>query len=1006
MNFHRTALYLRIPESYCRSIGGLRWAHYGDAVEFLEGAASGQTFAFSPEIALFLEGFRDLDGGFPAFGHVLHLLYMIGLGDRAGSKDGGRRAEGGGPETEGGRRRTEGGGGIGQAGAESTDGGRRTEGGGPSEPEEIGIGQAGGTGGCLERVADQFRQEGCPLRNAGALCAALCADAPRAADPPKLSAIHDFLTEGHWVPSIVLAQAITGALPLAEEPGLGPKQFKALIRRRLALMGDEEIRHWLRHGRGPTGGGIDHLLPVCPKSISRAYSEIERRPRLAGTLALASRLEAMLSIPSRRFDRRELQGGGYTDITTRGAPERILPIQFALDGEEFLRRFSERELLYFHREEFREPLTEELVILLDQGVRTWGDVRILLSAAVVALLRQAERRRIEVKLATTSTGGDPFDPTAIEPLALCAALEASDLSPHPGQALGALLAAPGTLRRDVVLLTHPRNLIEPEVAAAARAGPREGVDETRLFAVVVDSKGQLELAELRRGLPIVLARSRIELEAAPAVLPKHSPVPPPGRLPAWKGQFEPIGFPFICGRLDFSERSARHAPVQSFDFDDSGERILVAGSDHLLFTCRLDGTGFEHLPLPVHNGKPILPERKVTGVAGGFVVACYHLGRSALVHYDFPSRTCVVHRSDAVTPTCAWTYFRDLHAIVLRPHRASDAYVAVDLSATGSEATTTGRARRAAERARAGEQQYPLLGQPMWITESEPWVDLSLQVLRLDADTGLLHFRLGPDVKKSVLPLSDGEPALKGGQIVRADRGGDILAVLVRGCAVPGLYFISTSSATVIGVFRPGDQVEPKTFALSRDGRRFAVLSGTGDFEVREVSGPETAVFVAPKEEVLIHFVALGRSCLLIRETEEKSHAVRDRCLIRWDRGRLEVEREHVYSTFSHLGGMIAQSRSLLPFGNGIVSNSRRFVQILEHGTLRFLIDRYNHIVMFDSRNNLICIFYVVRDEAAALLVDGTWWGSRRLIGRDAAPGAAERFARALSEAEGAMERA
>ena len=106
MTFQRAALYLRIPESYCRSIGGLRWAHYGDAVEFLEGAASGQTFAFAPEIALFMEGFRDLEGGFPAFGHVLHLLYLIGLGDRAGSKNGGRSSEGGGRRTEDGERRS------------------------------------------------------------------------------------------------------------------------------------------------------------------------------------------------------------------------------------------------------------------------------------------------------------------------------------------------------------------------------------------------------------------------------------------------------------------------------------------------------------------------------------------------------------------------------------------------------------------------------------------------------------------------------------------------------------------------------------------------------------------------------------------------------------------------------------------------------------------------------------------------------------------------------------
>jgi hypothetical protein len=85
MTFSRAALYLQIPASYCRSIGGLRWAHYGEAVEFLDGPSAGLTFAFAPEIALFLEGFRGSDGGVPAFGHVLHLLYLIGLGDRSGA---------------------------------------------------------------------------------------------------------------------------------------------------------------------------------------------------------------------------------------------------------------------------------------------------------------------------------------------------------------------------------------------------------------------------------------------------------------------------------------------------------------------------------------------------------------------------------------------------------------------------------------------------------------------------------------------------------------------------------------------------------------------------------------------------------------------------------------------------------------------------------------------------------------------------------------------------------
>ena len=133
---------------------------------------------------------------------------------------------------------------------------------------------------------------------------------------------------------------------------------------------------------------------------------------------LVSRLEGALSLPPRRLAWSELQNGGYSDVTTRGDAEQILPIQFALDGEEFLRRFAERELLYYHREEPHQPTTEELVLLLDQGVRTWGDVRLVLAGAALALARQAERKRIAIKLATTGNGGEPVDPTEIESHAL------------------------------------------------------------------------------------------------------------------------------------------------------------------------------------------------------------------------------------------------------------------------------------------------------------------------------------------------------------------------------------------------------------------------------------------------------------------------------------------------------------------------------------------------------------------------------------------------------------
>ena len=119
MSDFRAAHYLQIPAAYCRSFGGLRWAQYGEAVEFLEGPAAGRTFAFAGEIAVFLEGLQDAGGALLSFGFVLHLLYLIGLGERAA-----RHGE--------------------------------------------------GSALCVERIAGPFRALGCPLRNAGALCAALC----------------------------------------------------------------------------------------------------------------------------------------------------------------------------------------------------------------------------------------------------------------------------------------------------------------------------------------------------------------------------------------------------------------------------------------------------------------------------------------------------------------------------------------------------------------------------------------------------------------------------------------------------------------------------------------------------------------------------------------------------------------------------------------------------------------------------------------------------------------
>jgi hypothetical protein len=938
MSDFRAAHYLQIPAEYCRSFGGLRWAQYGEAVEFLEGPAAGRTFAFAAEIAVFLEGMHDAPGAFLSFGFVLHLLYLVGLGERAARH-----------------------------------------------------GESSAT--CVERIAAPFRALGCPLRNAGALCASLCQSAPPSADPPVLSALCEILTGGSWIPRMVLSDAIVGVMDHAEEPGLAPAEFEAEFRRAADSLTDDAIRHWLRHGRGPAGAVGEQLPPIPPKSLVETLAELEQNPRLAGIGRLVSRLEGALSLPPRRLAWSVMQDGGYSDVSTTGAPEQILPIQFALEGEEFLRRFAEGELLYFHREEPRQPTTQEMILLLDQGVRTWGDVRLVLCGAAVALARQADRQRIAIKLATTSNDGEAVDPSKLEPRSLSGIFEASDLSPHPGHALARLLDSLNALERDIVLLTHPKNLAEPDVVAATRS--RATDRGTRIFAVSVDSGGQLEFAELRRGLPVVLARSRITIteERAATVIPSSAAPLAMGR--GWKGNVERIPFPFQCGTLDRIDCPQNDGRCH-FDFDEAGERILVVGRFGLLFCWRIDGTDVEILPRPLVDGEVLRAPRTVIGVAGGFVVVCRHHPNQVLAHYDFPTRTCNVYVPSDREPTDSWHYFRELHSVAAPTATRARLGPAVDLAARGEAAATTSRAVGASILA----QFTP---SPLVVANAGPFPidrggDPQSVALRLDTRSGTLYLRHGAGDDRSLTPRCDGRPALKGSNIVHARQGGDVIALLVERGTAPGLYFLSLSRATVLGTFFLGAQPGASNFALSRDGHRFARTLDERSMEVRDVPGGGPPVLVTREESLWIHFATLGRSCLCILEFELAGpRRARSSCLIRWDRGRLEVFDRDAEALLAQLGGPVAVSRSLSPAQPSQGPDPHRFVQFIEHKGVRVLIDRYNHLAVLDKNGDLTCMFYVSGNEIAASLPDGTRCGSRRHIGGEPTPGASERVAAALT---------
>src|SRR5262249_55986740 len=130
-------------------------------------------------------------------------------------------------------------------------------------------------------------------------------------------------------------------------------------------------------------------------------------------------------------------------------------------------------------------------------------------------------------------------PVEADPETFGRCVEASDLSANPGLALERVLEQRLTGARDVVLLTHPRNLREEEVRAAALCAGKE----TRLLALALDGHGSASLSKLRHGVPVPLRQFRVDLHAA-------EPPPPPPRAASsspWRGAVDPIGHPFRFG---------------------------------------------------------------------------------------------------------------------------------------------------------------------------------------------------------------------------------------------------------------------------------------------------------------------------------------------------------------------------------------------------------------------------------------------------------------------------
>jgi hypothetical protein len=911
--------YLSISPDYDRNLKGLHWSANGDAIE----SEDGSTFAFADEIGLFIEGFASTHR-LVSFEHVLHALQLLGYGNR-------------------------------------------------KVPEEAAF------------VAKLFKSLKRPLRNAGALMGSLCKQiAPRPGTPAsellcKWLASPDLLAYTFSCEDLHTATAMV--------PSSNGKAFESLVVAKLRDIGLDELYHWLRHGSGPVeeaGAQIARSVDLArPRSLDGILAKAAQRQRLAGAAPLISRMVAALTLPPRRLQSRELPMGGYADVAARGRPEHLLPSQFVLEDLEFVRRFAANELLYFRLEEPHGRLREELVLLLDQGVRTWGGVRLALSAALFAFGKLASRRKIGVAVAGTSNDGRIIDPLQVDEESFSALLEASDLSANPGRALEYVVDDPVVAYRDVILLTHPRSLHEEHVKHAAQRTS----NNVRLFAVAVHELGQVQLCAFKRGTPVKLSEFHVDMsKAVPAIptTPKQAEALSESPEP-WRGDVEPYGYPFRLGLT---------ASIQDdlFALDPAGDRLLVVTGNKMLHAFGLRDGRAEVLPRGMIGERVLTHIQAVSAVDDGFVV-CGLLGLSlAAFHYDWSTRTCtghiVVERTPVFDPR--WCYTRKHHCVLAC---FEDRAFGADLAFTDGRAVFPqgGRFVEAAREAESG--RWPQ--QPLHILDGKAYQGTPRHYyvcLHAESGNAVANLPVGHMV---FTPLQDGLPCLRNCRIDVAKSAGWNLALHVTHRATGKSKLLLFQGREGVLQHEFGECRPPSAFCLCEHRPLLAQCLHRNQLVVHSFTGDRMPLQMWRGKYQSKVFLELDPDYLVIRVGKHWH-------LIQWSRNELECTYAHD-SPRSHIDLPKKSSerrgtRKERVFG-GVSRATQRFDNWVRYPPLLAASDNLGHVALVRPSADLVFMAFVVRKELALWMPDGTRFGPASLIGGPSTPHALLRIAQSVKNA-------
>ncbi len=801
-------------------------------------------------------------------------------------------------------------------------------------------------------------------RNLGRLIAFLCNGLPQAVVVPTWAELAETLELRRMFGERTTAHPLPG-------PPLSRRDSARSIDARLRTVPNRQLVGLLLTGEHdlPDPEPVAQVLLTFPERLAAALAEFRSRDRLVGAAFLAPLIDGALALPPRRPTPDRLPQGGYADVTTRGVPDRLLPSQFALDADEFVRRFAENELLYFRREEPHAAKTPTQVLLLDQGVRTWGPVRLGLAGAAVAVLTRDPARFAAVSVGLTSC--ERFlDPWALSPSDLATHLEASDLSAHPADLLERALREPAVGPRDIVLLTHPRNARELSVRETLLDLPAAD----RLFLLTLDDAGEAELLEVDERGQRSVRRFRVDLAAAAAVKVAAKIAPAARALPAWAvqpwtGDIEPVPFPFRAGLVADVDRL--------ITFDADATWVVVLGRDGALHAKRVNSDEpLEVLPRPVWQGRLLGEVRALLPMRDGFALVApvlapqttVGLAEVVSVRYDFSTREvrCVRLGLTMDTPQLPFSQDRGCGAVgreeAVKVRHILVAEFGPDAAPLASELGPALTALTHASRPYGS----PDAGGALLV---KSLVGLSLEV---------------PD-RQSVLlaPIVEGKPLFQNARLSNAVLAGGTLAVASNDGKPSNLWVLNVKDSAVF--HQQGNVNYLHAVTLSPDGRWIATQLPAGRMvEVRALNGAAVERLGNGGYHTAVVF-HLAADCLRVRVGRYNHCFWLDR--VPFAAGPVGPK---------DLGtNTIATRFERVP----TAYDAKRFETPVEAGPWVACYDRWGQIVLMTLAGELVMHVCVCRGQWAVVLPDGTRCGSAALLGGAPTPDAERLIGEALRDA-------